>query len=299
MVPFTENGESKELPMAQLIQRAMNKQALQGKTTAGFPMLKMLKEILEEEQSEQEDVFRLAVETKQRVTEYVKHREKLGRDFRFPIPHPDHIKLDWDEMTVSIVGPQDEDELHERLCVIAAMVQAEISIQEAELNGHAAGCEEIKSLREFLEKTRKQVRLDDPIWKEYAPGYRKQVIDCLYYAGERPDLPHKPAETPKSIKEAVREVSDQTEPAIKHAAQNLLAHEDSIRRYLREKLESLMGDEWETRLERKYHEPRDIEHDRMRCEYEMGTFDVDNYDFTDEEKEALKDPETLAEYMAW
>ena len=179
------------------------------------------------------------------------------------------------------------------------MVKAEIEIEIAEDEGLDDEASDIAVQRTFLGKLREIIPTDDPVWREFAPRYKRAVINERFYYGPKARLPTLATRSPKSLEKAIKEDRPPASPEVRRAARRLLEPDADFVDFMREKLRDLAGDDWDARFDRTYHEPRDIEYDRIRWEHEMGTFDPDNFAFTDAEKEALKDPKLLAEYMAW
>lgn len=298
-VVVSENGNPVEMPVAKAIERAISSAAVKGNSPAAKLMLDELRKALGRQTKLREEAFHRAYLYKKLKTAEIARAKRSKRPFKLPVPHPDHIKLDWEAQAVTIDGPMDQDQLEDYKCAIATMTRMEFEIDVAEIEGLGDDEGWIEQIQNILDRLRGVMPVDDPLWREFAPDFRRALIDHHYYYGPLPNLPARPAVMPKALRREAREISRSFPPEVRREAKQLLANQDDFRPLMRDKLKELMGEAWDNRFEGTYHEPRDIEHDRIRWEYEMGTFDANKFQFTEHEKQALEDPVFLKTYMAW
>lgn len=301
LVSFTENGKQAKLPKAQLIIRAVSNEAAKGKPSVAMPLMKMYKEVLDEERTSREQHYQWAVDYKRDWYACERNR-RLHPDpssVPLPLPYAAHVITNPDDLSVSIVGPTDEGELHGYKCTIAEMVKSEIDIDESELQGLNDEDSDIEVQRIFLAEARKLIPRDDPLWLEFAPGYKRAVIDHRYYYGPDPDLPSKIFEMPDDLKARTKEAKHKASPESRKWARQNAIDRKKFWAFMRKKLEELMGDEWETRLDHEFHESRDVDWDYTRWQYETGTFDRSAFGLTAEELEEIAGSEEEKSLFAW
>ena len=298
-ITITENGKAKEITIEEALPLRLVKDALAGKPHAQKRVFDEATKELERRRAEANDLFETAVKVKAAITKYVSDRSKYGDNFVFPILSAEQIEIDYESGTVEIKGPLNAKQFQEWLGMIAQMVKCEIDIQEAEFDGLDDEDSDIADQKWFLAKLRKLIPTTDPMWREFAPKYRRIINDERFYYAESCDLPTALvdltekqlkaifANRPKPTRESLRELSHRK------------AENKKFRAFMRKKLQKQMGKKWKTRLDNEVHEPRDVEHDVIRYKNEIGQFDPDDYEFSEEEKEALKDPEFFKAYMSW
>lgn len=183
-----------------------------------------------------------------------------------PLPHPDHVELDWDTGKVSIMGPMTKREQKNYLYCIMLMAQIEVELEmtQARLGQEAefrySNLAEIRDNQSLLKMFRKTIPQDDPLWREYREYYRRLWIDYYFYYGE----------CPRSLEEWRSLRPFDSEPSIvmrSSGCKVTLApwdpskidafKRDGCALFMRQHLKEQMGADWRTRLDRKNHDERD------------------------------------------
>lgn len=275
-----DGGKEVSMTMAQAIFRTVSVKAVKGNLSAAKLLLNMVNQADSEESERIKEDIQLALEYKNLTYRQLKYRKELGRKFTFPLPHPDHVKIDWETGEVSVRGPVDKDTLKPFLILIDAIVQQELSLEmlNHELSdlkssdypeGRDIILEEINSEVCILKKYRELIPKTDPLWIEYSPAIRLAWVDYYYYYAEAPNS------------DGEINFSDLIE--IKHFAQeNLNLDPDLIMNYnfkesfladfhgfMRSYLAWSMQEAWQKRLKRKHHILRNIETDKNLYEITM------------------------------
>ncbi|RIJ20660.1 hypothetical protein D1224_16295 [Henriciella barbarensis] len=298
-VTITENGKTREITLEEALPRRIVKDALDGKPHAQKRVFDWAAQEMERRRAAAEDLFETAIKIKAAITKYENDRSKYGDNYVFPILSAEQIKIDYEAGTVEVNGPLNAEQFQTWLGMIAQMVRCEVDIQEAEFEGLDDEDSDIADQRWFLAKLRELIPTTDPMWREFAPKYRQVIIDERFYYAEDGDLPTALVDlTEKQLKAIFENRPRPTRGSLRELSRRK-AENKKFRAFMRTKLKKQMGKKWETRLDKEVHEPRDVELDFIRYKNEIGQFDADDYEFSDEEKEALKDPEFFKAYMSW
>lgn len=298
-ITISENGKPKEITLEEALPRKLVKDALDSKPHAQKRVFDWAAKEMERRRAAAEDLFETAVKIKAAITKYENDRSKYGDNYVFPILSAEQIEIDYEAGTVEINGPLNAEQFQERLGMIAQMVKCEIDIKEAEFDGLDDDDSDIANQKWFLAKLREYIPTTDPMWREFAPKYRRIINDERFYYAESSDLPTALVDlTEKQLKAIFENRPKPTRESLRELS-HLKTENKKFRAFMRKKLPKLMGKKWKTRLDNEVHEPRDVEHDFIRYKNEIGQFNPDDYEFSDEEKEALKDPEFFKAYMSW
>lgn len=302
-IEIQENGKPAKIATIQAVVRVMNNKALKGNVSAA----KLVTGMVQNAESSLVDKLyseaKRAYEYKQAMEEYIR-LNKRSKNFKMPLPHPDHVFIDDDTYEVTIKGPKDRKALGYWKVVIYQLVQMEV---EAMLRSSAPALvfcghdidafiqEDEAMTKAFHELFRDRVPDDDPFWLEYAPGYKRSLIDFYYYYGPNFSIPEMSL---VSIGSQERRTPEFTE----HDRERLRDYEyknSGFREFMREKLANIMGVDWHLRLDAPMHVMRDIELDKMRYHYEKGTFNPDEYKLEAGEDALFRDESFLQAYMCW
>lgn len=218
---------------------------------------------------------------------------KPADPFSIPLPHPDHLEMDYETGDIFCNGPFDRHQLHDFLVGIEARatIQAELIMHALE---GPLDVQEHELLRDLNAHYLEAIPDHDPLWKLFGPELIGRILDHrLYYAPEVRfwDLEHSRGEK--------TEFDQPVHWRYPGQAKRRMKVENAFRRFMREKLQDLMDEDWLERLSSGNLTVRDVEHDYMRYQYESGWFDLDDYEFTPYEKTILRDPDVLRAYMSW
>ena len=306
---ITQNGEETTMTAAQAASQMLSLKSAKGdiaSTKLFFALLARAEEMRSEEIKE----TLIKVIKWQRVTyEYLRYHKQHNLIYDTPIPHPDHLEINWETGEVTCEGPLDQ-KLHDVWKVmIFRIVRLENDLEfrelweEGEKDGGAEkhqnfDINEHEMMESVLTQMREIIPPTDLLYKEYAPGFRKQWIDYWYYYGIYPTLPEEALVTPKTTgnrDEFIHKLSREQKRRIKE----FNFSNDAFRKYMREKLADLMDADWKTRLAQTYHIKRDIEFDKLRYEYHTGNINLDGFELDKYDKITLRCQECMEDWVRW
>lgn len=161
-VTVAEGDRRVTIPMAQAVIRAMAVNAAKGQTRAQRLFAELLAEVESSRKILNDQWVETAIEYKVEWDRELRRREALGiTDLPEPLPHPDHVKIDYNLGRAWIAGPMTEEEKQEydRLNGIREDFRGEVEL-----------------IREELEKT------DDPKMRDIITVELKRsqhVVDML------------------------------------------------------------------------------------------------------------------------
>ena len=143
--------------------------------------------------------------------------KKHNLTYERPLPHPEHVILDWETLEVTITGPVDPKSFKIRKALINRMASLEVEqgMPNEELeadNKEATISEHINAFkahrrqtnsknadvtahkdqqlsRRILSDLREIIPRDDPDWMEFSPTFIKKWIDYYYYYGPSAHIP--------------------------------------------------------------------------------------------------------------
>ena len=94
------------MPLVQAVMRSLGVDAVKGRPPSARLFLELLAAVESSRKIENDEWMRTAIDYKIGAEEELEHYQKLGiTDFEEPLPHPDHIHIDFENGTVEIVGP--------------------------------------------------------------------------------------------------------------------------------------------------------------------------------------------------
>lgn len=110
MVTIREGEKTIELPAIQAAMRSLAISAMKGSRLSQKALAQIVREVEQRHQENHLTTLENAFEYKQRWTEELKRRQRLGIDEPDPVPHPDDITIDMRTGHVRTEGPLDEAE---------------------------------------------------------------------------------------------------------------------------------------------------------------------------------------------
>tara|TARA_B100000678_G_scaffold291620_1_gene309908 strand:- start:6069 stop:6986 length:918 start_codon:yes stop_codon:yes gene_type:complete len=292
-VKVTEGGSVTSMPIMEVALKSLMAKAAKGDIHAYRTVEKALTSSIARTAQDRQE----AIGAMMRYPAYWKRRfreEFVSSDpFSLPLPHPDHLKLCSETGEIFCKGPLSRAQLNDLLVGIEARARL-----EAELKIHAVQglChdEEAEMMSDLHAKFVAQIPDHDPIWKLFGLVLIDRIFDHRLYYAEAPkpwDL-DRPTGSFAGVNH--RPVLDHSVLAVDHLRVHL-----AFRKFMREKVREEMDEIWIDRLKPENLIPRDIERDFIRYQYEIGNFNMDEFEFTFEEKARLADPAALREYMQW
>jgi len=257
--------------------------------------------------------FENAATYKKHYEDLLYHAEENGLPCEQPEPHPDHIEIDYETATFSINGPNDRKGINIWKAQINRMVGMEVeldtsSASHGETVDDTVASDFLKEDRELtqtlLNKFRQIIPETDPLWRKFAPQFRRNWIDHIYYYGPDPHIDEEWLLHEEQSGTKEEGYSSQLEPIEftpeeRDCLENYREKRDEFRDYVREKLEEIMGEKWGKRLDSRVHKRRDIALDKMRYEYDCGLFDQNNYELGPGEDGLFRSEAFLEIYMSW
>ena len=301
----TENGKAVTMTIAQTAIKSLGRKAAKGDTASARLYLSLIQEAERSDIDINENAVSNAVAYKKRESAYINACKSKGVSYEIPVPHPDHIHIDYDAMEVTISGPLDKKSFKKHKAIINRMVGLEVELgiehkldPAMELFEPDPWEEDRKLTIHILDTLYEKIPTDDPLYLELAPRFRRNWVDYWFYYESDPHIDEE-----ELLNNNVKSAKDWTKPTFSHEALDNIAKSEIKRnefnQYMREKLEELMGDAWHNRHKKKYHKTRDIELDKMRYEFHTGKFDPKNYDLNEYEEMLFQDEVFLEIYMSW
>lgn len=128
-VTIREGERTIELPAIQAAVRSLAISAMKGSRLSQRALAELVREVEERKSSEHLTAMENALEYKQRWTEELERRRKLGIDLPDPIPHPDDIIINMRSGKVTTEGPLDvrEKEIWDSRLARRDAAQAEVN----------------------------------------------------------------------------------------------------------------------------------------------------------------------------
>ena len=94
------------MPLVQAVMRSLGVDAIKGRPRSARLFFELLAAVESSRKIENDEWMRTAIDYKIGAEEELEHYQKLGiTDFEEPLPHPDHIHIDFENGTAKIVGP--------------------------------------------------------------------------------------------------------------------------------------------------------------------------------------------------
>lgn len=292
-VTVNDGGKEVTMPMAKTIIRTQTIRAAKGDKQSAKLILAMLK-IAEDKKEEQTiNIVKKAVEYKRWTEAYIKDRSLYGSDFEMPVPHPDHIVIDWETLEISFTGPCDQEHLSYWKVSINIIAQSIVEL-EMKANRLKAAFDEnqivpIDDEYDFTlqcyKQSRKNVSSNDPLWLEYGPQYKKNWIDFFYYYGPSAHIAEEQLIDDSEPNYSLN-FKHRCPPELKPELEAFNQRSKKFNAFMREYLKWYWEEDWPTRLEDGNYEMRDIDLDSDRYDHLFKC--VTNLDM-----ENAKDKETL------
>jgi hypothetical protein len=113
-VKINDGNRQVSIPMAQAVVRSLAVNAAKGNTRAQRLFSEMLAGTEATNRRHYEQLFDAALDYKLQWERELERRRQLSLDLPPPIPHPDHVKLDFQKGTVWFAGPMTKEEKAER-----------------------------------------------------------------------------------------------------------------------------------------------------------------------------------------
>ena len=304
-VTAIENGKPVTMTMAQTAIKSLGRKAVKGDTASARLYLNLIKEAENYQLDITETTVGNAVEYKKRKLAYIDYCKTKGISYEMPIPHPDHIHIDYDTLEVTINGPIDKTAFKKQKALIHRMVNLEVQLgieeeldPEIELSEPNPLDDDRELTIRVLDTLYKKIPTDDPLYLEFAPRFRRNWVDYWFYYGPEPYI-----KEDELLNGTVKSAKDWIKPTfsteVLEKTENHQVIRDEFDEYMQKKLQDLMGDAWHSRHKKKFHKTRDRQLDRMRYEYHTGKFDPKDY-YLDEYEEMLSQDEVFLEiYMSW
>lgn len=159
-VPVQDQGKTLSIPLAQAVVRSLAVNAAKGNTRAQKLFTEMLAGTEEGRRKQYDALMETAINYKVEWERELERCNRLGISKPEPIPHPDHVVIDFHEGTVHFDGPMTKEEKAE-LDMWAERLsdfEEELAYLENELE-QASSKREGKQIGEEIEKTEKVISI--------------------------------------------------------------------------------------------------------------------------------------------
>ena len=120
------------VPIAQAVIRSLAVNAAKGNQRAQRLFTELLISVERDNRRRHEEWLATAIEYKVAWEKELQRRQLLGIDAPAPIPHPDHVVIDWVKGGVKITGPMTKQEKLEWDELAAMKLECEVGIAELE-----------------------------------------------------------------------------------------------------------------------------------------------------------------------
>lgn len=110
-IPMREGGRSVDIPVAQAVMRAIAVNAAKGNTRSQRLFAQLLADTETSRKLLHDEWLETALEYKMNWEEELDRRARLGiTDLKEPLPHPDHMEIDYTTGAVRIEGPSTKEQ---------------------------------------------------------------------------------------------------------------------------------------------------------------------------------------------
>jgi len=276
------------MTVMQAATRMLGVKSMKGDTKSTKYFLDKIGKIESDRKSEKNQVIEKAVKYKKRWPQDLELYTLNMCPLYVILPHADHVKIDYETGEVTREGPMDNDELIAWQVKIETIAKLEVELLD-ENKRYLQDCADTSISREWLQKFRQKIPKHDPWWLMFGPDRKSLWIDYYYFYAPEPekwplgakpvDIDYEPSFEHPPVSPEMRVEIDQWQ--MRNARFQL---------FMRAKLQELMGEDWDSRLDAATFRARDVE---------MGVFDPDNYEISEDEQDMFRDPAFLEKYMAW
>jgi Family of unknown function (DUF5681) len=134
-VTVRDGERSERLPIIQATIRSAALQAAKGNVRAQKLVSDLLRWVEEGRLASRLEGIENACEYKEGWIDELWRRKQLGLVGPEPVPHPDHVQIDWNKLDVTITGPvtPEQKDLFDKLYVIKLAHREELAFLEADL----------------------------------------------------------------------------------------------------------------------------------------------------------------------
>lgn len=170
-ITIREGERTVTLPTIQAVVRSMSMQALKGNRVAQKNLADLVQKIEGQDFTSRQELFKSAVEYKDRWEAEFKRCDRLGIPRPEPVPHPDDIEIDVNTAGVRFRGPKTE---HEKALFERGMDHVRDLIEE---NAYLQKCFKRKPLPDHVQKiVRQNQKQIDRINTILTPRYKKRLL---------------------------------------------------------------------------------------------------------------------------
>lgn len=160
-ISVNEGGRTVSIPMAQAIVRSMAVNAAKGQYRAQRLFSELLAATEASRNHLNERWLETAIEYKVEWEKELRRREELGiTDLPEPVPHPDHVKIDFIEGSATVVGPMTEEEKVEYDWLIERRADFEEEMRQLlDERANAGGTDDTWRIDEEIAQTRRVLNI--------------------------------------------------------------------------------------------------------------------------------------------
>jgi hypothetical protein len=180
-ITLREGEELIELPVIQAVFRAMSVSALKGNRFAQKTLTDMVKNVEQADFSSKLENFEVWFSYKQKWTEEIERCVRAGMPVPDPVPHPDDIKLDFNNGNVRFDGPFTKEAKDRLETAIARRDEAQREVSEFARRYRSARTTKWKQL--WLDEWHFEQRMFDTINDLVGARYQTELQDRSYAEG--------------------------------------------------------------------------------------------------------------------
>lgn len=180
-VTIREGDKVIELPAIQAAVRSLAIAAMKGSRLSQRALAELVRQVEDRKASEHLTVLENAFEYKQKWTEEIQRRRRLGVDEPDPIPHPDDIVIDMRTGRVRTDGPLDAREKREWDQRLVRRDEAQAEVRQFAENYRRARA--LKSKAMWLSEWHFEQRIFDIINDSLPDRYKAKLEDRSYHDG--------------------------------------------------------------------------------------------------------------------
>ncbi len=292
-ISVTDGGQLKQLPIFEVAIKTAMAKAAKGDLHAFRACGKMVSEATEKTEQKRLEALSDARTYFSQWPIRCRNEFRMSDPFSLPLPHPDHLDIDFGTGEVSCDGPITKQQMNNFMIGVDAKARLAAEVILCKLNG-IYDHEEFELVCAFYVRFSELIPDSDPIWKIFGPDLIDRILDHRVYYAEKPvpwDLDRRSGPSASVNMLSVVNHSETTAGSRRSYV--------AFRKFMREKVMEEMDDIWIDRLKSENLKSRDIELDVIMYRYEMGRFSLDDFEFTSEETAKLEDPVALRGYMQW
>jgi len=199
-ITVRENDELIEMPMIQAVLRSLGVAAVKGHHRSQLALTTMVKSVQSARFEDRRALFVKALDYKDSWKEAFAEADRCGAARPEPVPHPDDMTIDFDNMAVKFNGPSTEDEkahwnmmLKRKADALEDIAEYRQLLKRRSRYSHFYE-EEIAREQKLVEmislvipdeKTRRRPGFDINEWRQSQPGYAEFMAKARKAQGQR------------------------------------------------------------------------------------------------------------------